>query len=67
MTKNPCYNCTERTAECHTTCEKYLAWSADRREKIESSWRKRADVTSYTIGKCLDNKEFGIKKRGRKK
>ena len=67
MSKAPCYNCTERTVGCHATCERYLAWSAERREAVESEWRSRADVVSYTVGKCLDNKEHGIKKRKRKR
>lgn len=24
---SPCYQCENRTAECHATCEKYLTWS----------------------------------------
>lgn len=30
---NPCYECTERTMCCHSTCEKYHKWKDDRRQK----------------------------------
>lgn len=27
MAKCPCYNCKDRTADCHGICELYLVWS----------------------------------------
>ena len=29
---SPCRDCSDRTAECHCTCEKYLAYQAERKE-----------------------------------
>lgn len=26
--KPPCYNCKERTPECHSRCEKYSDWAS---------------------------------------
>lgn len=31
--ETPCYCCTERTATCHTTCEKYLEFYRKHRER----------------------------------
>lgn len=65
MSRTPCYNCTDRTAECHSTCEKYIEWSKDLRIKKQQAWESRIDVTQYSISKCVKNKEYGIKKRGK--
>lgn len=29
---SPCRDCPDRTADCHCTCEKYLAYQAERKE-----------------------------------
>jgi len=38
--KNPCHGCTDRTAECHPACEKYLAYveALEKMRKIRASY-----------------------------
>lgn len=31
---NPCFNCPDRHAGCHSECEKYQAWSAEHIERV---------------------------------
>ena len=28
MSQSPCYNCTDRNAECHSKCERFSAWKS---------------------------------------
>lgn len=44
--RNPCYGCDHRSAECHATCEDYIAWKkeydalqAKVRAEKELKWR----------------------------
>lgn len=32
---NPCHYCTERTARCHSECERYLAFRAEKDKEYE--------------------------------
>ena len=42
MTDNcPCKGCTDRAAECHSTCEKYAVWAAETAKQRE----KRSQMT----------------------
>ena len=38
----PCRDCTDRSGECHATCEKYLTWSTERRAAKEKDHVARA-------------------------
>lgn len=52
--KNPCYECRERTQECHSICERYKAWSEeirDRREEIKAKKALFHDMESYQVSK----------------
>ena len=66
MIKAPCYNCTDRHAECHATCEAYKAWAAERREKYESNRKPEAEATAYSVIKATKNKEHSRRKGTRK-
>lgn len=35
MAKVPCFKCPDRTAECHSVCEKWLAYEAERNAEYE--------------------------------
>ena len=66
MPKNPCYNCKDRTAECHATCEPYLAWSKKRREKNQDYWKHNFDADSVTMIRGMKIKDEAMKKRYKK-
>ena len=38
MANTPCYNCDRRTETCHSECEEYLAWAAEREEFRNRTW-----------------------------
>ena len=33
--KPPCFKCPDRSAECHSTCEKYLQYEKDKQAEYE--------------------------------
>lgn len=49
---SPCYDCKDRSAECHATCKSYLEW-AEARSKKSVIIRKEKEldsvVTGYTV------------------
>lgn len=52
MINAPCYKCEDRTQDCHSICEKYISWKAERDKRKESEreaelqeWR----VTEYMV------------------
>ena len=51
--KNSCYGCTERTATCHSTCEKYLAFKRENEAKREA----------YRKMKEQENLAYPVKRR----
>lgn len=55
MIKSPCYKCEERRFNCHSVCEKYLAFVAEgkaRREMIQKA--KEIMYISYTAKEDKD-------------
>ena len=58
----PCKGCTQRTVECHSTCEDYIEWAKVHNTERAAAKRKRGAellVEDYTIG-------LQIKKRKRR-
>lgn len=51
---NPCYqNCTERSATCHGTCQRYKDWAKaerERKKKLREARDKETDVEDYIAG-----------------
>lgn len=45
--KSPCKDCTERTAECHATCERFLLWDQAHRQKRDEEYRRRGVDLEY--------------------
>ena len=43
MKKNPCYNCSKRTAECHATCNDYISWRKGFNEEKQVIWENRLE------------------------
>lgn len=44
--KSPCYGCTERSAECHSTCDRYKAYT-DKCAEVRAErqvWNKVREV-----------------------
>lgn len=41
-TKSPCFGCTERTAECHPICEKYLEYEEIHKRESEEIFKRKA-------------------------
>lgn len=39
---NPCFNCPDRHAGCHGTCERYKAWSVEHAEQREAYREKKS-------------------------
>ena len=62
MDDNPCTpDCQERSATCHTTCERYLKRFAQKRELYESQLKARLserDLDDYVAGEQLKNKKL---------
>lgn len=48
MNKAPCYQCFERYEGCHSSCEKYIAYRAQRLEVYKE--RERSIKRSIDIG-----------------
>lgn len=47
-TKTPCYKCTEREIGCHGNCEKYAAFS-DERKKHSAEHLEEQNMRDYRI------------------
>lgn len=47
--KAPCINCEERTAECHSTCEKYKQFEVENRRIRENKLQESINNGYYTI------------------
>ena len=49
----PCFNCTERSADCHSTCQKYKEWKATGVEPIKEPFynAKRFERLSNSVRK----------------
>lgn len=43
MKKNPCHNCTKRSAECHATCKDYISWRKEFNEEKQVIWENRLE------------------------
>jgi len=41
MMPNPCRNCTDHVAACHTNCEKYLEWRSQLRTEKDAEYNRR--------------------------
>lgn len=54
MSKNPCMpgdGCPQRSATCHTTCQRYLEWRAVREAEIKMSDAIR-NIDGYVAQSC---------------
>ena len=40
-TKNPCYQCPDRSAECHAKCERWAEYEAKRNERYAMQKKQR--------------------------
>ena len=50
-TQSPCYGCTERNAECHSSCEQYLEFvDIHDRERAEIHQKKHKESLGYGAG-----------------
>ena len=67
----PCKGCQLRSAECHSSCKDYLAWSRDHRKKLDSLQKENESLDAYYQGAARRNKQLVQKGvsfgRGRKK
>ncbi len=63
---NPCYGCTERTAECHADCEKYSEYSRNC-EELRQKKAMIAQIFSPRAGVVMANRRHWMdKKRGKR-
>lgn len=44
---NPCYGCESRTADCHSKCEAYCKWKAERNAVKAEQTAKAAELYRY--------------------
>lgn len=54
MKKSTCFNCNERTSDCHTYCEMYKAFKAERDAELERERKEKAkagDMYGYHVQK----------------
>ena len=50
-TESPCFRCTERSAECHSSCEQYLDYvDIHAKERSEIHERKHKENLGYGAG-----------------
>lgn len=49
---SPCYQCTERTVGCHSTCTSYISWQAERDELLAKDRARNVHLQSstYSLG-----------------
>lgn len=52
----PCARCTEREVGCHSKCEKYIAYTKERR-KVSERRNKDEDVDNWQYGSIYKNKK----------
>ena len=45
--KTPCYECTERTSECHATCERYGAYNEKREQERNERAKEKYRESSF--------------------
>jgi hypothetical protein len=61
---NPCRNCTDRNAECHAACPRYLEWRAERDAALKKH-RTELDANGVSIDASIRIKRYQA--RGRNK
>lgn len=44
---NVCYKCPDRSAECHSTCEKYIEWKKAHEEKANAERAAKQGTVEY--------------------
>lgn len=57
---SPCLGCTDREAECHASCAKYLDWEKQRKaeySKMRKKYDQELDAFSYEIKERTKNKK----------
>ena len=47
--KAPCFNCEERTSECHAICERYQQYAKENEKKRENKLQESINNGYYTI------------------
>lgn len=60
MKSPPCKECTERQAECHSTCKKYSEWKTDheaKRERINQNKHETKDFYDYKVKQIIKTKK----------
>lgn len=57
-----CYGCTERTPECHSTCETY---AKERAQNEKERHARKNPVDSYVVQSIIRNRDHAAKGRKR--
>lgn len=58
ITKSPCYGCKERTAECHSTCERYLEYEEIHKRETEEIFRRKVIAMDCDPHRKLTSEQF---------
>lgn len=61
----PCRNCEERSAECHSTCERYKEWSAEER-KVKNEIYKNKVKYYIPLRVEIDRTKEALRRRRKK-
>lgn len=65
--KVPCSGCDDRHAGCHAECERYSAWSSERREAKQRDYESRvAERYAIERDKKIKGERLRSRARGRK-
>lgn len=51
-------DCADRSATCHSTCEKYLAWRKKVNDRNAAEFKKK-NVEAYTVSQVIKTKTTG--------
>jgi len=63
--KSPCFNCKDRSAECHTVCERGIAYESAlkaRNDEIKAERKKESSFAMFKVERVAETKKkAGVK------
>ena len=65
-TKSPCFGCTERSAECHPVCEKYLEYEEIHRRETDEVFKRRVIALDCDPHRKLSPMMFKVRSQANK-
>lgn len=65
MNNQPCFECTKRHPNCHSTCKEYRDWKAENDSKRKAILKKKQEQRQWTEYKFATHKRFA-RRNGKK-